>query len=76
MTRPPGQAFQSCPAATGQLDLDIERCTQFPDGAHRCGEAREHASHHRCTCGRSWASQSLVEIRVGLWCPTSMLRET
>lgn len=48
-------AFASCPAATGEMG-----CTDFPDGAHRCAEDREHvrtnvATDHRCTCSAVWA---------------------
>jgi hypothetical protein len=50
----------SCPAATGQ-----SQCTHFPDGAHRCGQPRDHFQTdartaaertHRCTCGSEWSS--------------------
>lgn len=51
--RPEGQAFESCPAATGEGS-----CPHFPDGAHRCGRPRGRAEHasvgHLCTCGACW----------------------
>lgn len=52
--RPAGQSFESCPAATGQPDANVDRCPQFPDGAHRCGHTREPHTYHRCTCDRAW----------------------
>jgi len=57
-----GSQFESCPAATGQA-----LCPHFPDGAHRCGQKREHLTidgldpvhqTHRCTCGAQWCSLS------------------
>jgi hypothetical protein len=55
--RTPGSQFESCPAATGEAD-----CTDFPDGAHRCGHNRGHIQasrrvEHSCTCGAIWFSQ-------------------
>jgi hypothetical protein len=58
-------AFASCPAATGASGLTP--CDQFPDGAHRCGQNRNHPRDmtvpdtaervaHRCTCGYVWTS--------------------
>jgi hypothetical protein len=58
----PGSNFESCPAATGQ-----STCPHFPDGAHRCGQDRNHISEagldvihhtHRCTCSAQWCSLS------------------
>jgi len=57
-----GSQFESCPAATGQA-----LCPHFPDGAHRCGQNRNHLETdgldplnqtHRCTCGAQWCSLS------------------
>lgn len=55
-TYAPGSHFQSCPAATGELDLLIEesRCQHFPDGAHRCREERLPHRPHTCVCGAQW----------------------
>lgn len=56
----PGSNFESCPAATGP-----SQCTHFPDGSHRCGEARDHYTTdtrpsdertHRCTCEAEWTA--------------------
>lgn len=53
----PGSHFESCPAATGELDLlTSERCSHFRDGAHRCAESRLPHRPHRCTCGAVWLS--------------------
>lgn len=55
-------SFASCPAATGEAHPG---CTHFPDGAHRCGLARDHYQTdrrpadertHGCTCGAEWTS--------------------
>lgn len=52
--------FASCPASTGE-----SQCTDFPDRAHRCGEARDHYQTdtrsgdkrtHKCTCGEQWTA--------------------
>jgi hypothetical protein len=52
--RPPGQTFESCPAATGEPPDGWGRCPHFPDGAHRCGEPRDGHLKHRCTDGFMW----------------------
>jgi hypothetical protein len=63
-----GSNFESCPAATGERFMPDQGCTQFPDGAHRCGKARSHmpdswaagdirAASHQCTCDYVWFNQ-------------------
>lgn len=51
----PTSSFQSCPAATGEAAPGLE-CHSFPDGAHRCGNARGPHLRHRCTCRYEWVS--------------------
>lgn len=53
----PTSNFASCPAATGEAT-----CTHFPDGAHRCRDARGHIQAdgtldavHTCTCRFAWS---------------------
>lgn len=54
-TYAPGSSVESCPAATGELDLIIDiRCNVYRDGAHRCRQARLPHRPHHCLCGVRW----------------------
>lgn len=58
MTHRPGSQFESCPGATGEAG-----CTDFPDRAHRCKNARRHDGPHDCTCGQQWAHVAVPLVR-------------
>jgi len=57
-------SFRSCPAATG---TGRPPCPHFPDGAHRCGEERDHvrvSTGHACTCRYGWISATINDGRI------------
>lgn len=57
-------SFRSCPAATG---VGRPPCSDFPEGAHRCGKEREHTRDsvgHACTCGYGWMSATINDGRI------------